>query len=44
MAHPLLCWDICLEGLHRRMQLANDLRIGYYAQSLPPLRSKVYHP
>ena len=27
MAHPLLCWDICLEGLHRRMQLANDLRI-----------------
>ncbi len=27
MAHPLLCWDICLEGLHRRMQLANDLKI-----------------
>ncbi|XVJ65117.1 MAG: PAS domain-containing protein [Lacibacter sp.] len=27
MAHPLLCWDICLEGLHRRMQLADDLKI-----------------
>lgn len=27
MTHPLLCWDICLEGLHRRMQLADDLKI-----------------
>ena len=27
MAHPLLCWDICEEGLSRRMQLANDLKI-----------------
>lgn len=27
MAHPLLCWDICLEGLHRRMQLAPDLKM-----------------
>lgn len=26
MAHPLLCWDICLEGLQRRIQLADDLK------------------
>ncbi len=25
MAHPLLCWDICLEGLHLRMQLSEDI-------------------
>lgn len=26
MAHPLLSWDICLEGQQRRLQLANDLK------------------
>lgn len=27
MSHPLLCWDICIEGLQRRMYLAEDLKI-----------------
>jgi PAS domain S-box-containing protein len=27
MTHPLLCWDIYSEGLQRRVQLADDLKI-----------------
>ena len=27
MRHPLFCWDIVMEGIHRRMQLADDLKI-----------------
>lgn len=27
MSHPLLCWDICLEGLQRRILLSKDIEL-----------------